>query len=105
MNGMRIAIGLIIAFIAGVAGYELGLTQTIAAGGAAVPVAPYYFAPYHFGFFGLLFPLLFVFLIFGLGRALFWGGHGYRRGPWADREAMLDDWHKRQHGDPTPPKS
>jgi len=56
-----------------------------------------------FGFF--LFPLLFFFLIFGIGRAAFGGGrwhhgdHDHPHGPggWGDRRQMFEDWHRRQH--------
>ncbi len=107
MNVIGILVTLVIAAGIGIGGYQLGLAQGLAsAGGAVAPVAPYYLAPFGFGFgfFGLLFPLLFLFLIFGLGRALFWGGrwggHGYGdHGPWGDRRAMLEEWHKRAHGE------
>jgi hypothetical protein len=82
-------VGVLIAIGAGI--YQAGVAQgVIDAGrfpaGAAVPVGGY--AGYHgggFGFLGLLFPLLFLFLIFGLIRAAFsrgrgWGHHGYGRG-------------------------
>lgn len=72
--------------------YQSGVAQgVIDAGrfpaGAPVPVAGYG-GGHGFGFLGLLFPLLFLFLIFGLVRAAFsrgrgWGhgyGHGYGRG-------------------------
>lgn len=82
-------VGVLIAIGAGI--YEAGVAQgVIDAGrfpaGAPVPVAGYGHA-YHggFNFLGLLFPLLFLFLLFGLIRAAFsrgrgWGHHGYGRG-------------------------
>ena len=65
--------------------YEAGLAQSTAqlvipAAGAApaagAPIVAYYGHPYGwgFGFFGLLFPLLGLFLFFGLMRALVGGG-------------------------------
>jgi hypothetical protein len=82
-------VGVLIAIGAGI--YEAGVAQgVIDAGrfpaGASVPVAGY--GPgYHggFGLLGLLFPILFLFLLFGLIRAAFsrgrgWGHHGYGRG-------------------------
>lgn len=82
-------VGVLIAIGAGI--YEAGVAQgVIDAGrfpaGASVPVAGY--GPgYHggFGFLGLLVPILFLFLLFGLIRAAFsrgrgWGHHGYGRG-------------------------
>lgn len=119
MNGRSIAsflfslivVGILVAIGVGI--YQAGVAQgVIDAGrfpaGAAVPVAGY--GGYHdggFGFLGLLFPLLFLFLIFGVLRAIFWRGrgwghHGYYgrgwdRGPGWDRESAIADWHKRLH--------
>jgi hypothetical protein len=96
MRGFFIAIVtlLLLGGVAGVA-YEAGL----AAGGAAgAPAAayPYFWHPGFFGF-GFLFPLLFLFLIFGLARAAFggghWGGYGWRSGG----PRMLDQWHRELH--------
>jgi hypothetical protein len=82
-------VGVLIAIGAGI--HEAGVAQgVIDAGrfpaGAAVPVAGYGIG-YHggFNFLGLLFPLLFLFLLFGLIRAAFsrgrgWGHHGDGRG-------------------------
>jgi hypothetical protein len=82
-------VGVLIAIGVGI--YQAGVAQgVIDAGrfpaGAPVPVSGYDNG-YHggFGFLGLLFPLLFLFLIFGLIRAAFgrgrgWGHHGYGRG-------------------------
>ena len=94
------------------AGVTAGLAQTGTAAGAAV--APYvYYGGWHgfglgFGFLGLLFPILFLFLIFGLIRAALFGGrrgwghgdHGWHGGPdgWrSDRERYLSDLHRRMH--------
>jgi hypothetical protein len=83
-------VGVLFAIGAGI--YQAGVAQgVIDAGrfpaGAAVPVGGYvgYHGGFGFGFLGLLFPLLFLFLIFGLIRAAFsrgrgWGNHGYGRG-------------------------
>ena len=92
MNGRAI-----VSFLVGVGVgiYQAGVAQGVVdAGrlpaGAVVPVAGYgygYGWGFHgFGFLGLLFPILFLFLIFGLVRAAFgrgrhwgpgWGGRGY----------------------------
>ncbi len=101
MNGRAIVsflFGLVVVGILGGIGvgiYDAGVAQGVAQAGrlpegAAVPVAGYgygYGWGFHgFGFLGLLFPLLFLFLIFGLIRAAFgrgrgwgpgWGGRGY----------------------------
>ena len=109
-------IGLIVAIGAGVynAGVSAGLAQTVAAPSGA-PVA-YYPGPYAlhgwgwgFGFFGIFFWILGIFLIFGLLRAIFgwgrWGGRGYRDwshkpngyGGYGGPQAHFDEWHRRSH--------
>jgi len=138
MNGRAIVsflVGLIVVGIlvgVGVGIYNAGIAQgVLEAGripaGAVVPVAGYgygYGWGFHgFGFLGLLFPLLFLFLIFGLVRAAFgrgrhwgpgWGGRGYwgkgygpgfggPGGPggmdaWREeRERQISDLHRRLH--------
>jgi len=113
--------GVILLLIAGAVGYYIGVgagpvAQSVAPGA----VAPVYYAPWFFGgfhLFGFLFVFLILFLIFGaLFRGRRWGGwHGgygyYGRGPWgwgpgdAPRDVpppfqgMLEDWHKRAHGE------
>ncbi len=81
--------------------------QQAAASGDPVPVNPYgygYGAPYlhgpfggGFGFFGIIFWILGVFLIIGLVRAAFgrgrWGGPGGGRG----RHGMGEEWHRELH--------
>lgn len=85
-----IAVGVLVGIGAEI--YQAGVTQGVIDAGrfpaaATVPVNGY--GGYHgFNVLGLLFPLLFLFLIFGLIRAAFsrgrgWGhgyGHGYGRG-------------------------
>jgi len=109
-----IVVGILVAVGVGI--YQAGVTQgVIDAGrfpaGAAVPVAGYdgyYHGGGGFGFLGLLFPLFFLFLIFGVLRAVFsrgrgWGHHGYGygrgwdKGPGWDRDSAIADWHKRLH--------
>lgn len=76
--------------------YQAGVST-----GAALPAAsgapaayPYYWHPFFgFGFFGLLFPLLFLFLVFGLVRAVAGGGWGHRGG----HRRMLEEWHRDMH--------
>jgi len=54
-----------------------------------------------FGFLGLLFPLLFILLLFGLLRGLFWRGH---RGHWEKgAPPMFEEWHRRAHQTEAPP--
>ena len=88
--------------VAGIA-YQAGLAAGgagAAAGATAVGAYPYYWHPFFgfgFGFFGFLFPLFFIFLIFGLGRALFWGGHRGHWGGYDERRRMIEQMHKEMH--------
>ena len=94
------------------AGVSAGLAETGAAVASGAPVVyygPYIGHPYGwggFGFFGIIFWILGIFLIFALIRAAFgfgrwgrghdWGNHrgpGGRGGP----GGYLDDWHRRAH--------
>lgn len=106
--------------------YQAGLSQGIVdAGrfpaGAAVPVAGYGWGFGFHGFLGLLFPILFFLILFGLLRAAFsrgrgwgrgYGHHGYGWGPgwkgygpiegspdaWREeRERRMAELHKRLH--------
>lgn len=101
--------------------YNLGLAQGAAASlaegsqeGQALP-APYFYAPYYrpwgwgFGFFGLCFPILAIFLIFAAFRGLFfrrrWRGYGPGgwgwRGKYPDDEGgippKVQEWHRKMH--------
>jgi hypothetical protein len=118
------------------AGVNTAVTTAVANGGTVAPVVvpPYGYGygyglhPFGFGFgiFGLLFGLFFLFIIFGLIRAIFWGGrHGwgrggwggpgawggpggpghhngdprYERNPWIERFGpSFEEWHRRAHG-------
>jgi hypothetical protein len=80
---LRIVIALlVIAAIAGVGVYEyrLGVAHGIATSGKFPAGAPGVYPYPHWGWgfhpFGFVFPLLFLFLIFGLGRRFLWGGWG-----------------------------
>lgn len=87
-----VAVGVLVGIGAEI--YQAGVAQGIVDAGrfpaaAPVPVAGY--GGYHgFNVLGLFFPLLFLFLLFGLIRAAFsrgrgWGhgyGHGFGRGYW-----------------------
>ena len=93
---------LVVGLLAGLGAqvYQAGIAQGIIdAGrfpaGTTVPVVGGY-GPHGFDFLGILFPILFLFLIFGLLRAAFssrrgWGhgyGHGYGWGPGWDKGGM-----------------
>ena len=115
----------------GVYAYNAGVAQGLVQSGKVTLVEggpgpyPYYGGPFlfrpfgfGFGFLGCLFPLLFFFLIFGLLRGLLWRGPwGWRRGwggeghhghgPWGEGSVppMFEEWHRRAHGQSTPPES
>lgn len=114
----------LIAIVAGVVGYSLGVGANVAAVGAPV-VYPLYGWHFGFPFFGLIFGLLFLFLIFGVVRRIAWGRHAYgpgghgmhgygMRGPgqggWSQdkpmppfADEMLQRWHRQAHEEPPPP--
>lgn len=112
MSFARTLVVLVLLGIVGVVGYQIGIDQNVAAQlpAAGAPVA-YYGYPYHFGFgfLGFLFPLFFLFLIFGLLRAAMWGGRGgwghrygsgSMRGPWGDEaRSRIEELHKELHGE------
>lgn len=108
MKGLILATLLILgAVLVGGIAYEAGIAQGIATTGEGVrAVAPYgYWHPFGFGFgfLGVLFPILFLFLIFGLVRAAF--GPRHRGGPGAWREGprtMFEEWHRQAHGETSP---
>jgi hypothetical protein len=92
----------------GLVGYQIGISQNVAAqipAGAVAPVAyPYWYGPHLFGlgFLGFLFPLFFLFLVFGLMRAAFggrggWGGH--RGGGWTNGRERIEQIHRELHGE------
>jgi len=113
MNTARAIAILVLAVVVGLVGYQIGVTQNIAAQLPAASGAPVpYYYPYHWGFgfgfgiFGFLFWILAIFLFFGLLRAAFGGGrgwghrYGYMHGPWSDEaRARMEDLHKELHGE------
>jgi hypothetical protein len=114
------------------AAYQAGLSTAITTavanapdGSVVTPVAPgaypygygygYGHGPgwgYGFSIFGFLGALLFIFLIIGLLRAVFWRGPGWGGrwgggpGNWGDRDhrgrfqETFEDWHRQAHGQP-----
>jgi len=127
VNGRAIfrvlAVLLVVAVAAGIgtmvynAGVNAGLDEAArlaVASGDPLPVpigygygygygGPYAHGPFGFGFFGLLFGILGIFLLIGLVRAAFgWGRWGGGRGPggpggWGGRREMVEDWHREMH--------
>ena len=111
MGFARALFAMIVILAIGLVGYQIGISQTIATQhpAGAAPVA-YYGYPYHFGFgfLGFLFPLFFLFLIFGLMRAAFGGGrgwskggpgYGYRGRGWGDGRQRIEELHRELHGE------
>jgi hypothetical protein len=129
MNGrifLRIVLAVIlVALLAGAAVfvYNVGVTHGLAASGKLVapapgngmPMAPYYYGGFGrpwgpgfgfgFGFLGLIFPILFLFLVFALVRGAFFHGggrwHGGRRwygeGGSGEVPPMVEEWHRKMH--------
>jgi hypothetical protein len=122
-RGLFGALALVVA-IAIVAGigigvYNAGVSEGVAdaarvaqaAGdGAAVVYPPYAGGPYGyghgwggggFGFFGILFGILFFFLVIGMIRAAFgwgrWGGGGRGPGGWESRNERIAEMHRELH--------
>jgi hypothetical protein len=113
---------LVVALVIGIgtalynAGVDAGLAAApaVAASGDPVPVGGYGYGPYFhgwyghgwgFGFFGIFFWILGIFLIIGLLRFAFgggrWGGPGPRGrggyGGWGDRRDRIEEWHAELH--------
>lgn len=104
MNGFRLIAITIFALIIGAFAYQIGLSQglatTIPAGAAPVAYYGYPHWGFGFGFLGLLFPLFFLFLIFGALRAAMWGGRGgYGKGWGGNGRARIEELHRELHGD------
>lgn len=104
-----VIVAALVALVAGVIGYNIGLGANLAASGTVV-ARPYWGFGFFHPFFGLLFGILFLVLIFALIRRAVWGGHshGWGRHGWyapsgpggQTREEMLERWHRQAHGEP-----
>ncbi len=105
MNTVRTILVLIVALAFGLVGYQIGVSQNIAAqipAGAAAP-AYYWYGPhmYGFGFLGFFIPVIFFFLFVSLIAAAVrssrgWSGHGYG---WDARRARFEEMHRELHGE------
>jgi hypothetical protein len=107
-----LALTLVIVAVVGVVSYQAGVATQLPAG-AAVPSN--YYEPHFFGFglFGLLFFTFLLFLLFRVASFGRWGGGGWGHGGWKHGvygggvppalEERMQEWHKRAHGEPTPP--
>jgi hypothetical protein len=104
----------LVAVAAGVGAYafRMGVAQGLAESGKlpapATGVAPMpYYAPFHyrahghgFGLLSCIVPLLFVFLVFGVIRAMFCRGHwGWRHHMHGEKGVppMFEEWHRKMH--------
>ena len=90
---------------------EAARVAQVAGEDAAVVYPPYVGGPYGyghgwgggggFGFFGILFGILFFFLIIGMIRAAFgwdrWGGGGRDSGRWESRDHRIAEMHRELH--------
>lgn len=112
----------VFAFKAGVAKGSPITIEAPAGESAPAPYGPAYggygmhrgFGGHHmpffgFGCFGILFPLLLVFIALKAFRMLFWGHHMHGHGPWRHGwggeggvPPMFAEWHKRAHGESAP---
>ena len=117
---MAVALVLVatLAFLAvGTTAYRAGVARGVAESGKLVGAegghflypypAPYWFPPFGFGFGGFVFPLLFLFLLFGaFGRRRWAGGcgYGYGRQGWPGGvPPAFEEWHRRAHESKTDP--
>lgn len=121
MNG-RFVLGVLLALVLiagaiglGVSAYNAGVAQGMLASGKdvvpSIGVAPfpYYYRAFGFhpfGFLSCLFPLLFLFLFFGLIRAFVWRGRwGMHHRHWdGGVPPMFDEWHRKAHESKTSEK-
>lgn len=102
MNGLRVIAITVLALAVGLVAYQIGVSQglatTLPAGVAPVAYYGYPHWGYGFGFLGFLFPLLFLFLIFGAMRAAFGGGHrGYGPRGWGNGRERIEELHRELH--------
>jgi len=114
-NGFRWAaalLTLVLVAAVGVFTYNLGVAHALAGqapaiaapGGAPAPYIYYYPHPWGWGFgYFPFFGLLWIFLLFGLVRRLWWGPRWYRRG-WGPGyydcvPPHFEEWHRRAHAE------
>jgi hypothetical protein len=96
MNAARVIVLALVALGGGLVGYQIGLSQAVAAEGARVA----YWPGFGFGFGWLLFVFLIFALVFAFrprwGRGPGPGGPGGYRSRWQEG---FDEWHRRAHDD------
>jgi hypothetical protein len=103
MSALRIFFGAVVVLVVGIVAYQAGLSQglatTIPSGAAPVAYYGYPHWGFGFGFLGLLFPLLFLFLIFAALGAAFRGGRGYGHRGWGNGRERIEQLHRELHGE------
>jgi hypothetical protein len=103
--GLLAVIG-VSAYDAGVgAGLDQAARETVASGAPATVFypGPYYGHGWGFGFFGIFFWILGIFLVFGLIRAAFGRGRWVGPGGWSRHDGPrghLEEWHRQAHEQP-----
>jgi hypothetical protein len=104
VSALRFIFGTMVVLLVGVFAYQVGLSQglatTIPAGAAPVAYYGYPHWGFGFGFLGLLFPLLFLFLIFGAMSAAWRGSRGgYGGRGWGNGRQRIEELHRELHGE------
>lgn len=108
---LGILVGLVLLGIVAAVAYNVGLSAGAAGSAGAAPVVYPWFGFGGFPIFGFLFLLLIIGLFLALiFRPRGWGGGYWGHGPWGYRdwerrdvpppfEPMLENWHRRAHGE------
>lgn len=104
MSAFRAFLFVIAVIVVGLVAYQIGVSQavvtTLPAGAAPVAYYPYPHWGFGFGFLGLLFPLLFFFLIIAAMGAAFRGARGgYGGRGWGDGRSRIEQLHRELHGE------
>jgi len=115
LGWIGVLVTLLVALVAGVIGYNLGLGANVVTTTGGAVVYPGWGFGFGFPFFGLIFGILFFVLIFALIRRAAWGGYrGYGPGGWGRHagwegrsmppmaDEMLERWHRQKHGESEP---
>jgi hypothetical protein len=105
MNAARILVIVAVALVGGLVGYQIGISQELAAEGGRVA----YWPGFGFGFGWLLFLFLIFALVFAFRPRWGWGpGPRGRGGPGGYRSRWqegFDEWHRRAHDEPADSRS
>ena len=109
MSLVRTILVIILALVVGAIGYQLGISQDLAALPAASGAPVAYYGRHMFGwgfgfpFLGFLFPLLFFFLFMSLIAGAVRGGRHWGGGYGHDwRRQRLEEIHRELHGEKPP---